>query len=103
MKSFLELIKTNKIAKIEKNERVQIYFKFFVKNQGWELAHLLIAHRSFALAHRSFAYSLILLKTNERLWAIRSDRSRQMSDCERIAQRKWANEPFAQKMLAKKI
>ena len=28
--------------------------------------------------------SLISLKSNERLWAIRSDRSRQMSDCERI-------------------
>ena len=37
--------------------------------------------------------SLISLKSNERLWAIRSDRSRQMSDRERIAQvaqRKWA-------------
>ena len=39
---------------------------------------------------RSFAHSL---KSNERLWAIRSDRSRQMSDHEPIAQgaqRKWA-------------
>ena len=37
--------------------------------QGWEFAHLLIS-----------------LKSIERLWAIRSDRSRQMSDCEQIAQ-----------------
>ena len=47
--------------------------------------------RSFA--HSSFAHLLISLKSNERLWAIRSDRSRQMSDCEQIAQvaqRKWA-------------
>ena len=49
--------------------------------QGWEFAHSLIAH------------SLILLKSIERLWEICSDRSRQMSDCERIAQvsqGKWA-------------
>ena len=42
---------------------------------------------------RSIAHSLISLKSNEQLWAIRSDRSRQMSDCEQIAQvaqRKWA-------------
>ena len=40
-----------------------------------------------------FAHSLISLKSNEGLWAIHSDRSRQMSDCERIAQvaqAKWA-------------
>ena len=37
--------------------------------------------RSFA--HRSFAQ---LLRSNERLWAIRSYCSRQMSNCERIAQ-----------------
>ena len=39
------------------------------------------------------AHLLISLKSNERLWAIRSDRSRQMSDREWIAQvnqRKWA-------------
>ena len=45
------------------------------------------------LGIRSFAQSLISLKSNEQLWAIRSDRSRQMSDCERIAQvarDKWA-------------
>ena len=44
--------------------------------QGWESAH-----------------SLIWLKSNERLWAIRSDRSRQMNNREQIApvaQRKWA-------------
>ena len=38
--------------------------------------------RSFA----HFAHSLISLKSNEQLVAIRSDRSRQMSDCEKIAQ-----------------
>ena len=76
-------------------------------HQGWELAHSFIAHsliRSFAhsliahslicsFAHCSFAHLLISLKSNERLWAIRSDCSRQMSDHERIAQvaqRKWA-------------
>ena len=42
--------------------------------QGWEFAHSLIAH------------SLTSLKSNELLWAIRSDRSGQMSDYERIAQ-----------------
>ena len=49
--------------------------------QGWEFAHWLIAHL------------LILLKSKEGLWAIRTDRSRQMSDREQIAQvaqRKWA-------------
>ena len=49
--------------------------------QSWEFTHSLIAH------------SLILLKSNEQLWAIFSDCSRQMSDCERmaqVAQRKWA-------------
>ena len=35
-------------------------------------------------AHRSFAHLLISLKSNERVWAIRSDRSRQM-------ERPWAN------------
>ena len=42
---------------------------------------------------RSFDHSLILLKSIERLWAIRSDCSRQMSDCEwiaQVAQDKWA-------------
>ena len=41
------------------------------------------------------ANSLISLKSNERLWAIRSE---EMSDCERIAQvahQKWANEWIA--------
>ena len=49
--------------------------------------------RSFA--HHSFAHFLILLKSNERLWAIRSDRSRQMRNCGQIqiaqvVQDKWA-------------
>ena len=72
------------------------------------------AHRSFThLLIRSFRsnpmsdceQSLRLLKTNERSWANRSGRSRQMSDREQfaqVAQSKWANERFAQKMLAKK-
>ena len=45
--------------------------------QGWEFAH-----------------SLKLLRTNELMWVIRSGRSGQMSDCERISQvahDKWAN------------
>ena len=42
--------------------------------QGWEFNHSLIAH------------SFILLKSNEQLLAIRSDCSRKMSVCERIAQ-----------------
>ena len=44
------------------------------------------------LGIRSFAHLLISLKSNERLWAIRSDCSRQMSNREQIpqvAQRKW--------------
>ena len=86
------------------------------KYQGWEFTH-----------------SLILLKSDDWLWAIRSDRSRQMNNSERIAQvaqrkwalvsdslrslrgnegckrianfahDKWANEQFAQNILAKKI
>ena len=50
--------------------------------QGWDL---LIAH------------SLISLKSNERLWANRSGRLRQMSNYERFAQvahQKWANCSF---------
>ena len=39
-----------------------------------------------SFAHRSFAHSLRSLKSNERLWVIFSDPSRQMSDCEQIAQ-----------------
>ena len=42
--------------------------------------------------------SLILLTKNERPWAIRSGRSEEMSDCERIAQvahQKWVNEWIA--------
>ena len=54
--------------------------------QSWEFAHSLIAHSLIA-------HLLISLKSNEQLWAIRSDRLRQMSDHERIAQDaqdKWA-------------
>ena len=40
-----------------------IFVKVSPDDQGWEFAHL-----------------LILLKSNEQLWAIRSDHSRQMRD-----------------------
>ena len=67
-----------------------------------------------SFAHCSFAHfaqikwgtvsdSLRSLKTNERLWANRSGHSRQMSNHEpftQVAQRKWANEQFAPKILA---
>ena len=46
--------------------------------QSWEFAHSLIAHSLIA-------HLLISLKSNEQLWTIRSDRSRQMSDRERFA------------------
>ena len=49
--------------------------------------------------------SLRSLKTNERLWAYRSGRSRQINNRERIAQvthDKWAYERLAQQILAKK-
>ena len=48
--------------------------------QGWEFDHSLIAHL------------LRLLQPNERLWAIWSDPSGQMSDCEQIAQVAHENE-----------
>ena len=41
--------------------------------QGWEFAHLLIS-----------------LKSNERLWTIRSDHSRQMSNCDKWYMSEWA-------------
>ena len=82
--------------------------------QGWEFAHSLIAHSLIcsSLIH-SFAHFVQIkwatmsdsLKTNEWPWANCSGCSRQMSDRERfaqVAQRKWANERFAQKILAKK-
>ena len=67
---------------------------FIVESQGWEVAHLLNAHL------------LILLKSIERLREICSGRSWKMSDLEQFAQvahDKWANELFAQNILAKKI
>ena len=59
--------------------------------KGWQI------NRAGNLLIRSVAHLALIkwatvsnllrsLKTNERLWAIRSDRSRQMSHCERIAQ-----------------
>ena len=54
--------------------------------QGWEFTHSLITHSLIA-------HSLIFFKSIERLWANRSGYSRQMSDCEWIAQvvhDKWA-------------
>ena len=56
---------TNLVASLENWKKCNVLYSY----QGWELAHLL----------RS-------LKSNEPLWAICSDRSGQMSDCERIAQ-----------------
>ena len=85
--------------------------------QGWEFAHLLIAHlliRSFCSNQMSKwatkSDSLRSLKTNEWPWANHSGHSEEMSDCEQIAQvaqEKWAtvsdslrllrrNERFAQ-------
>ena len=55
-------------------------------NQGWEIAHLLIAHL------------LKLLRSNKQLWAIRSDRWGQMNNCKQfsqVAHDKWANEWIA--------
>ena len=107
--------------RMEAEAKAKLRLSYIYKKQRWEFAPLLIG---------SFAHLLISLKSNERLWAIRSDRSRQMSDYERIAQvaqekwvtmsdllsrsremsnpeqiaqvahDKWANELFAQKMLA---
>ena len=54
----------------------------------WWVTWVICSHQSFlaGLGICSFAHSLRLLKSNERLWVIRSDRSGQMSDCEQIAQ-----------------
>ena len=74
------------------------------KWQCWEFAHLLIAHSLIAhslIAHLlicsllicSFAHLLKSLRSNEQLWAICSDCSGQVSNCEQIAkvaQDKWA-------------
>ena len=46
----------------------------------------ILIHRAGNLLIRSFAHLLISLKSNQQLRAIRLDRSRQMSDRERIAQ-----------------
>ena len=46
-----------------------------------------------SFTHRLFAHLLIVLKSNEHFWAIRSDSSRKMRDHEwitQVAQRKWA-------------
>ena len=54
----------------------------------WWATWVICSHHSFlaGLGICSFAHSLRLLKSNERLWVICSDRSGQMSDCEQIAQ-----------------
>ena len=54
---------------------------------------------------KTVSESLRSLRRNEQPWAKRSGRSRQMSDHEQftqVAQRKWANERFTQKILVKK-
>ena len=63
--------------------------------QGWEFTHLLIAHHSFA--HRSslicsVAHLLTLLRvrTNERMWAIRSGQLSEWANCSVF----WANPLF---------
>ena len=72
-----------------KSHRSKALNLLFKKRDNEQRAGLEI--RSFA--HRSFTHLLISLKTNEWLWAICSNRSRQMSDRERITQvahDKWA-------------
>ena len=59
--------------------------------QGWEFAHL--AQIKWA----TVSDLLRSLTTYERLWVNSSGHSRQMSNRERIAHDKWANEWFAQK------
>ena len=59
--------------------------------QGWEFAHL----AQIKLA--TVSDLLRSLTTNEPLWANSSGHLRQMSNRERIAHDKWANEWFAQK------
>ena len=61
--------------------------QFWYFCQGWEFAHSLICSsliRSSLIC--SFAHLLRSLKSNEQLWAIPSDYSGQMRDCERIVQ-----------------
>ena len=61
--------------------------------QGWEFAHLLI--HSFAQEKWAYVSHLIWsLRANEQLWANRSGRSWQVSECElldQVAHDKWAN------------
>ena len=62
-----------------------------LKANYWHVCEAGLGIRSFA--HRSFAHSLRLLRSNERLWVICSDRSGQMSYCDQKAQvthDKWA-------------
>ena len=58
-----------------------IRYSMYLDPQHWLTG---LGIRSFA--HRSFAHLLILLKSNKQLRAIHSDCSRQMRDCEQIAQ-----------------
>ena len=74
-------IKQNILFSIPKVKRLILNQKKLYLIQSQEFAHSIIAHL------------LISLKSNERLWAICSDRSRQMSDHEliaQVAQDKWA-------------
>ena len=87
-------------------------------------AHLLIAHslvrsfRSNQMSHcehfaqiaqdkwATVSKSLRSIRGNEQTWAICLDRSEEMSDVSKsliLLTKKWANEQFAQKNLAKKI
>ena len=60
------------------------FFAFFLKVVDYADTHNL----NFAIraGNSLIAHSLRSLKSNEQLWAIHSDRSSEMSDCERIAQ-----------------
>ena len=80
---------------------------FFVYTLYSRDSHLRLAYRAICnwnfeqflcegprVGNSLIAHSLKSLRTNERMWAIRSSSSGQMSDCERIAQvahDKWAN------------
>ena len=72
--------------------------------QGWEFAHLLIAHLLILLNQMRDCEWFAQIAQDK--WATVSESLRSLKTDERFAQvahDKWANEPFAQKMLAKQI
>ena len=104
-------------SKVQRLRRRKIFIilgtESISQEQGWEFAHSLIAHSLISLKSNkrlwaipsdrsrqmsAVSESLRWLKTNERPWAICSGRSQKMSDRERIAQvahQTWANERIA--------